>query len=341
MRRLSELTYRPAWWVPGPHAQTLWGKLFRRTPRVETRGEEWTTPDGDSLEIRRLDSEDPHAPRILILHGLEGTIRSHYLAGMLAMARQHGWAADVLIFRGCNGKLNSAPRLYHSGETEDLDFVVRQLSAGQASRPLCIVGFSLGGNVLLKWLGEGRSLQSLPLVACAAISVPFDLERGSRHIERGFSRVYSAHFLRTLRVKALRKLAQYPSAFDAGRLERARTLYDFDDAVTAPMHGFRDAHDYYGSSSSLGFLSGINVPTLLLSAEDDPFLPRSVLDDVLKLARKSSNIVVDIVKHGGHVGFVSGTSPLSPHYFAEERVAEFLEGALEDRIAPQSRLAAS
>ena len=329
MRRPSELTYRPAWWVPGPHAQTLWGKLFRRARHVETRADEWATPDGDTIEIRRLGSADLRAPRLLILHGLEGTIRSHYLAGMLAMARRRGWAADVLIFRGCNGKLNSAPRLYHSGETDDLDMVVRRLCAGSNPRPLCIVGFSLGGNVLLKWLGEGRELHSLPLIACAAVSVPFDLERGSRHIERGFSRVYAAHFLRTLRIKARRKLVQYPALFDPTRLDNARTLYDFDDAVTAPMHGFRNARDYYSRSSSLRFLPGIRVPTLLLSAEDDPFLPRSVIDDVANVSASNPFISLEVFDHGGHVGFVGGVSPLSPQYFAEERVGEFFSHALE------------
>ena len=327
MNRSSELTYTPAWWVPGAHLQTLWGKFFRRIPAVHTRSERWTTPDGDELELRRLDAPvgaAPETPRLLVLHGLEGTIRSHYLRGTLALAAQRGWAADVLIFRGCNGEVNRARRLYHSGETTDLDFVARRLAATEPERPLVVAGFSLGGNVLLKWLGEqGRALPS-QLRAAAAISVPFDLERGSRHIERGFSRIYTRHFLRSLRMKALAKLERFPELFDRAALGRARTLFDFDEAVTAPVHGFAGAHDYYTRSSSIHFLSGIRIPTLILSSRDDPFLPRSVLDDVRKVLDQNPCIAAEFPDKGGHVGFVSGRLPLQAQFYAEERLIDFL-----------------
>lgn len=326
MSQSSELTYTPAWWVPGAHAQTLWGKFMRRGLVVPTRAERWPTPDGDSLEIRRLDatSPSPDTPRLLILHGLEGTIDSHYLRGTLDQARKCNWPADVLIFRGCNGELNQARRLYHSGETTDLDFVVSRLVAAEPDRPLVLVGFSLGGNVLLKWLGERGSSLPSQIRAAAAISVPFDLERGCRHIERGFSRIYNRHFLRTLRVKARRKLEQFPGLFDAGALAGATTLYDFDDAVTAPVHGFADAHDYYSRSSSVRFLAGIRVPTLLLSSRDDPFLPREILDDVAILAQNNKYLTAEFTDRGGHVGFVSGRVPWHPHFYAEERLIAFL-----------------
>ena len=326
MSRSSEYTYTPAWWVPGAHLQTLWGKLMRRAPRVETRVERWATPDGDEIELRRLDAPPGHAdaPRLLLLHGLEGTIDSVYLLGTLAEARARGWAADVLIFRTCNGEMNRARRMYHSGETTDLDFVVRRLVATQPRQPLVAAGFSLGGNVLLKWLGEQGDAAPAQLVAAAAVSVPFDLERGSRHIERGFARIYGRHFLRTLRAKALAKLRDFPDSFDRSALERARTLFDFDDAVTAPVHGFRDAGDYYSRSSSLRFLPRIRRPTLLLSARNDPFLPPEVLDDVADLARDNTCLHVEFHELGGHVGFVSGLSPLRPHYYAEWRLVDFL-----------------
>ena len=323
----SNNTYTPAWWVPGAHLQTLWGKLVRRPPMVPTRAERWTTADGDTVEIRRLDAPagaPANVPRLLILHGLEGTIRSHYIRGLIHQARRRGWAADVLIFRGCNGELPRAPRFYHSGETTDLDFVVRRLIAGNPGQPLVAVGISLGGNVLLKWLGEQGNDLPASVRAAAAVSVPFDLERGSRQIERGFSRLYTVHFLRTLRRKALAKLAQEPGLFAEAPLRAARTLTAFDDAVTAPVHGFAGAQDYYTRSSSLQFLLRIRLPTLLLSAFDDPFLPREILDDVAILASKSSFLDVEFHEHGGHAGFVAGRLPWRATYYAEERVTAYL-----------------
>ena len=334
--RSIEVTYTPAWWVPGGHLQTLWGKLARRQPTVSTRAERWTTPDGDQLEIHRLDAAaaaTDNVPRLVLLHGLEGTIRSHYLRGLLDQARRRGWAADVVIFRGCNGEINRVPRLYHSGETTDLDFVVRRLADAHPDQPIVLAGVSLGGNVLLKWLGEqGASLHS-QVRGAAAVSVPYDLEAGARRIERGFSRIYTWHFLRTLRQKALRKLVHFPGLFDQSRLERARTLYDFDDAVTAPIHGFTGAHDYYHRSSSMQFLAGITVPTLLLSARDDPFLPPQVIDAVQMVAEANPHLVTEVHARGGHVGFVSGSRPSRTVYYAEERVVSFLAATLESEAA--------
>ena len=186
---------------------------------------------------------------------------------------------------------------------------------------MCCV--SLGGNVLLKWLGERGDTVSRRVKAAVAVSVPFDLERGSRFISRGFSRVYERHFLRTLRRKAVTKLQRYPDLFDSVALSRARTLYEFDDVVTGPVHGFRDAHDYYTRSSSLHFLGQIRRPTLLLSARDDPFLPPSVLDEVAEIACENSCLTLEFTEGGGHVGFVHG-SPWQPLYYAEHRVGEFL-----------------
>jgi predicted alpha/beta-fold hydrolase len=300
---------------------------------VATRAERWTTPDGDEIEIRRLDppaGTPDDAPRLLVLHGLEGTIRSHYVRGLLDQARRRGWAADVLIFRGCNGETPRAPRLYHSGETSDLDVVVRRIVRDHPAQSLMVAGFSLGGNVLLKWLGERGVAIPPQLKAAAAVSVPYDLERGSRHIERGFSRLYTRHFLRTLRRKARAALVRHPGLFDPRDLERAATLFDFDDAVTAPVHGFRNATDYYTRSSSLHFLSGIRCPTLLLSAYDDPFLPRQVLVDVAMLARANPCLTIEFHERGGHVGFVGGSTPWQPVYHAEERVAGFMSRVVRD-----------
>lgn len=321
-----EHTYRYAWWVPGGHAQTLWGKFARSRPSLPTRMERWATPDHDFVDILRLDAS-PNCPRLFLLHGLEGTVRSHYVGGLLQMAREHEWGADMLIFRSCGDEPNRAPRFYHSGETGDLDFCLQRVLDEFADVPIVLCGVSLGGNVLLKWLGEQGESVPERVRAAAAVSVPFDLERGSRHISRGFLRVYERHFLRTLRQKATAKLTHYPKLFDRDAMAEAQTLFDFDDAVTAPVHGFRDAHDYYARSSSLQFLPQIRRPTLLLSARDDPFLPEAVLDEVIEVARLNPWLTVEFHEHGGHVGFVCGT-PWRPVYYAERRVGEFLLDAL-------------
>ena len=289
--------------------------------------ERWDTPDGDFIDIHRLEGP-PGAPRLLFLHGLEGTIRSHYVAGFFGEAKRRGWAADLMIFRGCGSEPNRAPRFYHSGETTDLGFVLDRVIREHPESALVLAGVSLGGNVLLKFLGERGDTLPLQVRGAAAISVPFDLERGARFISKGFSRVYDRHFLRTLRPKALAKLERYPDLFDRSKLESATSIYDFDDAVTAPVHGFHDAHDYYSRSSSLSWLSAIRLRTLLLSAIDDPFLPAAVLDEVRDIAGGNPALTLEFTKHGGHVGFISGPWPWRPFYYAEWRACEFLTAAL-------------
>lgn len=322
--------YRPAWWIPGAHAQTLWGKFFRPRPPLPLRVERWDTADGDFVDVHRLDGP-PDAPRLLFLHGLEGTIRSHYVAGFFGEARRRGWSADLLIFRGCGNEPNRAPRFYHSGETTDLAMVLERIRGEHKNAPILLAGVSLGGNVLLKFLGERGQRAKDDVVAAAAISVPFDLERGARFISTGFSRIYDRHFLRTLRQKALSKLEQYPDLFDAAELNRAENIYAFDDAVTAPVHGFASAHDYYSRSSSLGFLGQVAVPTLLLSAIDDPFLPAAVLDEVRDIAQTNTCLDLEFTEHGGHVGFIGGRVPWRPFYYAEWRACEYLSDALAKR----------
>jgi predicted alpha/beta-fold hydrolase len=322
----KKYTFEPAWWVRGGHAQTLWGKFFRPRPPLSTRAERWDTPDGDFLDIHRLDAT-PGAPRLVFLHGLEGTIRSHYVSGFFSEARKRGWGADLLIFRGCGDEPNRVRRMYHSGETTDLAFVIDRVRAEHPDSPLLLAGVSLGGNVMLKYLGE-RGSAAQGIRGAVAISVPFDLERGCRHISQGFSRVYDRHFLKTLRVKALAKLERFPGSFDREALERCESIYDFDDAVTAPVHGFESAHDYYSRSSSLGFIERVRIPTLLLSAVDDPFLPPAVLDQVREIATRNAKLTLEFPAHGGHVGFVAGRVPWRAFYYAEWRACEFLAQAI-------------
>jgi uncharacterized protein len=315
----------------------MWGRLTRRRLTTPLRTERWTTPDDDVLELRRLDlrtGASATTPHLVFLHGLEGGTHSHYVANLFAEAMQRGWSADLVLFRGCAGELNHARRFYHSGETTDFDFALRRIVAERPSAPVGLAGVSLGGNVLLKWLGE-RSANDLPATVhgAVAVSVPFDLARGSRRIARGFSRVYERFFLRSLVAKARQKLARHPDLCDAGALDHVRTLWDFDDVVTAPVHGFRDALDYYTQSSSIHYLSRVRVPTLLLSAVDDPFLPPEVLDEVRSIAHDNPALEVEFVRRGGHVGFVSGRVPWRPVYYAEWRVADFLAKQF-DRVSP-------
>lgn len=316
-------TFRPAWWLPGPHLPTIWGKMIRRRPPVHDRTEKWDTPDGDHLTLVRMGTIRPGVPHLLILHGLEGRITAKYAHGLLALARSRGWSGDLMMFRSCDGEVNRARRFYHSGETTDLDLVVRRLVSEHADLHLALCGVSLGGNVLLKWLGE-QGAGVLPHVKCAAaVSVPYDLEAGARHMESGLAVVYVRHFLRTLTDKALRKMELHPDFCDRKRLLAARTFWDFDEVLTGPVHGFTGAHDYYSRSSSLGFIDRVRVPTLLMSSWDDPFIPRRILEEVLSVARGSQHLHAEFTETGGHVGWVAG-SPWTPHYHMEARVIEWV-----------------
>ncbi len=325
----ADIIYSPAWWIRGGHLQTLWGKFFRRQSPAPTRIQRWNTPDGDFLEIHRVDSS-PETPRVLLLHGLEGTIRSHYAQGLLNEAVRRGWGADLLIFRSCGSAPNKARRFYHSGETGDLAFAIERINAEYPSAPLAIAGVSLGGNVLLKFLGERGERLPPQLKAAAAVSVPFDLSRSSTRINRGFSRVYQRFFLGSLRRKALEKAARYPDLAPVDRINRLRTLEDFDDLITGPLHGFRNAQDYYEKSSSLAYLGRIRLKTLLLSAVDDPMLPPAVLADVRKIAELNPSLHLEFPAKGGHAGFVAGSRPWRPFYYAEYRLGEFFANAFAE-----------
>ncbi len=316
--------FRPAWWLPGPHLPTIYGKLLRRVPPAPVQLERWHTPDGDSLTVARVDPAGPDAPMLAIFHGLEGTLRSTYAQALLHEARGQGWGAALLIFRTCDGRVPDAPRMYHSGETSDADFFLRRLAAERPGAPILAVGVSLGANVLLKWLGEQGADAPPGLRAAAAVSTPFDLASGSAHLERGFSRVYVRHFVRQLQAKAARALARAPPRA-GGRRRRAsaRTFWEFDDAFTAPVHGFAGADDYYARSSSLRYLDRIRVPSLLFSAANDPFLPAHVLEEVRQLAERNPALRPEFTPAGGHVGWVGG-SPFAPTYHMEAHVVRWL-----------------
>ena len=322
--------FRPAWWLPGAHLQTVWGSLARSSRGKAYSREVLPTPDHDELLLDHLEGP-AGSPRVVLLHGLEGSSYSVYVQGLLAGIARRGWRATALNFRSCArdpGKLsrmipNLRPRLYHSGETEDLDWVLRTLAAREPEAPLTAVGVSLGGNVLLKWLGEHPD-QSF-LSAAVALSVPFDLAAGARLFDRGMGRLYGEVFLRTLRKKAIETARRFPEAaarIDVEASRRARTLREFDEAANAPLHGFRDAEDYYAKASSIGYLALIRTPSLCLSAEDDPFLPAEVLPRAKATASPSLELVT--TRFGGHIGFVGGSLPGRARFFAEELAVEWL-----------------
>jgi len=315
--------FEPTWLLPGAHLPTIWGKKVRRQPLVHDRVQRLVTPDDDHVTLARMGIPASGNRHLLVLHGLEGNIKAKYAHGLLALARARGWSGDLLLFRSCDGEVNSARRLYHSGETSDLDFVVRHLLAETPGIEIVVCGVSLGGNVLVKWLGELGTHAGRLVRRAAAVSVPFDLAAGSRVLERGFSRLYARHFLATLIPKARAKLRQFPGAFDGERACQARTFWEFDDAVTAPLHGFRDAAHYYEQSSSIRFIEDVRVPTLLFSATDDPFTPPEVLTTISSLVAATPTIVTDFTPNGGHVGWIEG-SLWPSHYYMESRIIEYL-----------------
>jgi predicted alpha/beta-fold hydrolase len=320
---------RGAWWARGPHAQTIWGKLGRSSDLVSFEREVLSTPDDDDLMLDHLTGPGD-SPRVLMLHGLEGCSLSVYIQGLAAACVRAGMRVTVLNFRSCardlgNGGLlpNRRPRLYHSGETTDLDFVVRTLAKREPKTPLLAVGVSLGGNVLLKWLGEQGARS--PIEAAAAISVPYDLAAASKHLERGFAQFYAGHFLKTLKRKVRDVIQRFPREtehLDPDRIRLAETLGAFDDYATAPLHGFRSAADYYLRSSSLRVLSQIEVPTLCLNSQDDPFMPAEVLERAREAA--SDDVTITVSPWGGHGSFAYGGAPWKARYWAEEEAVTWL-----------------
>jgi len=316
-------SYRPAWWLPGPHLPTIWGKFGRRQPMMHDRLERWSTPDGDHLTIARAGIAQAGVPHLLVLHGLEGKLTANYAHGLLQQARKRGWSADLMMFRSCDGEVNSARRFYHSGETTDLDFVVRRLISDHPTSPVLLVGVSLGGNVSLKWLGEQGSQVPSQVKAAAGVSVPFDLAAGSRFLERGFGAFYVRHFIKSLIRKILLKMQRFPDMVDRESLLRAKTFWEFDDLVTGPLHGFRDAADYYEKSSSIHLIEHISIPTLLLSSLDDPFLPMEVLHRVREISKANPCLHTLFTAQGGHVGWVQGQI-WAQSYYMEETAIEWL-----------------
>jgi predicted alpha/beta-fold hydrolase len=316
--------FRSPFWMVGPHLQTIAPALFASRARIRYHHARWDTPDGDFIDVARpLDSspDEGTRPLVVVFHGLEGNAEARYVRNILGGALERGWQGIAPQFRGCGGTLNDLPRFYHSGDSAEIDWVVRRIVAERDGRgPLYVVGVSLGGNMLLKWLGEQGTAARALVTAAAAISAPIDLTAGGHQLGVGFNRFYSWMFLRTLKAKSLAKLERHAGLYDAARVKAASSLHMFDDVVTAPLHGFRDAEDYWARSSSKPWLRRIAVPTLVLNARNDPFLPSRALprrDEV------SSAVTLDFPDGGGHVGFVHAGR--GGGGWLQRRVLEFLE----------------
>jgi predicted alpha/beta-fold hydrolase len=310
------LNYQAPWWLPGGNAQTIWpvlGARHRFGPAPAWRRERWTTPDGDFIDLDWLDEGEAGAsgdarthPLLVLFHGLEGSSRSHYAVAFADFAREHRLRFVVPHFRGCSGELNHAPRAYHSGDHEEIGWILARLRE-RCSGPLLAAGVSLGGNALLRWAAEAGTQAAREADAVAAVCSPLDLAAGSRAIGRGFNRaVYTAMFLRSMKPKALAKLAQHPGLFDPSRLAAASDLYQFDDIFTAPLHGFRNADDYYARASAKPHLHRIRIPALALNARNDPFVPA---DSLPRPDAAGTHVTLWQLDTGGHVGFTDGSFP--------------------------------
>ncbi|MGD9601095.1 MAG: hydrolase [Gammaproteobacteria bacterium] len=312
--------YAPAWWLPGPHLPTLWAARARRGPTVHPRAERFELPDGDFVDLAWLDAgASDTTPLVILLHGLEGGLASPYIRRALHAIAARGWGACLLQFRGCSGVPNRLPRSYHSGDTGDLASFVAMLRVRYPVRPLCAVGYSVGGNVLLKWLGERGA--AAPLVAAAAVSVPFDLAAAAARLARGVSRIYQAHLLASLHAKMLAKLQRFEMPFTARDVSTARDFRTYDERVTAPLHGFGGADDYYARASSGPFLHRIAIPTLIVHARDDPFLPAQAIP---RRETCAASIELELSERGGHVGFVTDPLPGWTRPWLEQRVVHHL-----------------
>jgi predicted alpha/beta-fold hydrolase len=330
----TKTTFKPAWWLRNSHLQTIYSAFLRNVPNPpDYRRERLTTPDHDFIDIDYCGTGNQ--PLIILIHGLTGSSQSDYIKGLQTVLLKQGFRSAALNFRGCSGQSNNRARSYHSGETEDIHFLYQTLRQREPETLLGVVGFSLGGNVVLKWLGEQGD--QLKLFAAVAVSVPLQLNICATKLDNGFAKCYRGNFMKELKdyihVK-LRHLENIGLAQEAekikelGDLSTINSFWQYDDRVVAKLHGFNDVHDYYRRSSSRQYLKSISVPTLLIQSLDDPFMTKEVLPGLNEI---SSYVHLELTQHGGHVGFISGLIPFRPEYWLEQRIPEFLTECFELR----------
>lgn len=304
--------YRAPWWLPGGNLQTVWAALASRRhfgPAPRWKRSRWKTPDGDFIDVDQAQhSSAPETPLLVLFHGLEGSSASQYAVAFADFAAAHGLAYVVPHFRGCSGELNHAPRAYHSGDFQEIDWILRRFAGEYPGRPLMAVGVSLGGNALMRWAGEMGTDAGSWVRAIASVCSPLDLAAGGHAIGRGFNRVvYTRMFMRSMVPKALSKLEQHPGLFDRQKLLAARDLYEFDNLFTAPLHGFKDTEDYWARASAKPVLHSIRVPALALNARNDPFVPAESLPTQHDVGH---HVTLWQPEQGGHVGFPVSHGPL-------------------------------
>ena len=319
--KIIESQFKTACWLPDQHSQTLFPTLFRRQIPLTLTEEVLELPDGDFVELSWTPSTES-GPIIALFHGLEGSVESGYAQGVLKVVRDLGWQGVLMHFRTCRKKGNRLPRWYHSGDSPDIDYFIEVLRTRYPDRPLGAFGVSLGGNALLKYLGEKGDKS--PLSAAMAVSVPFDLANTAQHLTTGFSRVYQRHLISLVRKKVLAKHKEMPLPMDLEAFNQARTFYHVDN-MAAKLHGFDSADDYYDKASARQFLKVIKVPTLVLHSENDPFMTPEAIPSQSEL---SENVTLELTKKGGHVGFVYGKNPLKPKYWIDKRFREFFSTLL-------------
>ncbi len=311
--------YRSPWWLPGSHLQTIYPYLRLRPAPPTYRRERVEMADADFVDFDWVDGP-ADAPVLVLFHGLEGSSKSHYAGAILGAAVARGWRGVVPHWRGCGGEANRLARAYHSGDYIELESMLAAIRERTGSAPLLAVGVSLGGNVLLNWLGREKEKSRAWLRAAASVSAPIDLVASGTALDRGLNRIYARNFLKTLVPRALEKLRRYPGLYDEERVRRVTTIHDFDDLVTAPLHGFKDVMDYWTRASSKPWLKEIGLPTLVLNARNDPFVPGASLPGP---AEVSAAVTLETPAAGGHVGFVSGGYPGSLDWFSS-RLLSFL-----------------
>jgi uncharacterized protein len=325
--RIRASDFQPAAWLRNRHLQTVFPTLAGAgPPRPLLCREMLELPDGDVTAVdwlTELPDVTDSSPLLIVLHGLESSAKSTYARQLLLAASERGWRAAVLHFRDCGDYRNRLPRRYHAGETGDIRYFLHKLRTDGHEGPVTAAGYSLGGNVLLKYLGE--SAADTPLVAAAAVSVPLDLHASSKALSLGISRLYQNYLLKRMKLSVSRKFDRHTAAFDWDKAMKARTFAEFDDAVTAPLHGFANKDDYYDRCSSVAFLQSIARPTLVINARDDPFLTPDMTPPETCL---SETVTIEVSERGGHVGFIAGGTPWRPQYYLPKRIIEFLESQL-------------
>ena len=327
---LNENPFVPAWWLRNRHAQTIWGPRIARTPRIPYERQVWDTPDGDELSVYTYRGE-PEKPWVLLLHGLEGCIRSYYIPRLNRDFHRLGWNVATMIFRSCDGTINKGRRIYHMGETSDLDFVVSELPGRFGAERVYIAGMSLGANVLCKWLGEDGDGVPALVQGAAALSPPFRPEEAIAQFNTSLFGIYNRFFLKTLIKKALEKERQFPGCIDVEKVRNCTSFHVYDTEVTARLHGFTDAQDYWTKVGCHQFLEAIRVPTMLLTAEDDAFNPGHTIPR--DIADASDYLIPQWTEKGGHGGFVGGRWPWAVRYWMDEQVLRFF-AALEKETVP-------